>query len=199
MHHNQPIIALRSLHRIFKNISCTSCISNLNFEDLQHLFISCELAERVWKEFTPFPKNIIPKENLGPNVLLLGDFQIEHPKHAFNLATYLMKMILHKLWTTRCARLFDRKQVSVQDTINQIKTELKQRISISFNSTRTDISKHMSTSRHKDILYALDKNNQLDFKFDTKNIQRAIPPQPLMKCKHQTANHVTYLKVKQMY
>ena len=64
------------------------------FKDLERLFISCESAERMWKEFTPFLKKIIPEENLGPNVLLLRDFQTKHPKRAVNLATYLMKMIL---------------------------------------------------------------------------------------------------------
>ena len=72
------------------------CASCGQIKDLEHLFISCESAEWVWKEFTPFLKKIIPEENLGPNVLLLRDFQTKHPKRAVYLATYLMKMILHK-------------------------------------------------------------------------------------------------------
>ena len=157
---------------------CTACGQ---IEDLEHLFISCESAKQVWKEFTPILQKIIPKENLGLNVLLLRDFQTKHPKRAANLATYLMKMILHKLWTTRCAHPFDRRQVSAQDTINQIKTELKQRISITFNSTRTDISKHMSTWRHQEVLCTLDTNNQLVFKFDTKKNQPTKPTNPQRK------------------
>ena len=73
---------------------CTACGQ---IEDLKHLFISCESAKQVWKEFTPILQKIIPKENLGLNVLLLWDFQTKPPKRAANLATYLMKMILHKL------------------------------------------------------------------------------------------------------
>ena len=136
-------------------------------------------AEWVWKEFTPIVKKIIPGEALlGTKPLLLRNFQTKHPKRATNLVTYLMKMILYKLWTTRCTHLFEKKhvsakQVSAQNTINQIKTELKQRITISFISTRTDIYKHMFTWRHNDILCTLDRNNQLVFKFDTNNNNKA--------------------------
>ena len=77
-----------------------------------------------------------------------------------------MKMILHKVWLARCARPFDKTQKSAHDIIHQIQTEIKQRITISFNSTRTDISKQMFTWRHNDILFTLDENDQLVFKFN---------------------------------
>ena len=148
------------------------CAACGQIEDLEHLFISCETADRVWKEFTPPLKKIIPGEALlGTKAILLRDFQTKHPKRATNLATYLMKMILHKLWTTRCTRHFDKNGCQIQST--KSKTQLKQRTTISFNSIRTDISKHMFTWRHNDILCTLDRTNQLVFKFDSNNNNNA--------------------------
>ena len=113
------------------------CVTCCQIEDLEHLFISCQTTERVWKEFTTVLKKIMPGEVFtDTKVLLLKDFRNKHPKRATQLATYLMKMILHKVWIASCTRLFDKKQRLAQDIINQIQTELKQRIMISFNSNR---------------------------------------------------------------
>ena len=81
----------------------------------------------------------------------------------------LDETILHKVWTAHCTHLFDKKQRSVQDIINQIQAELKEQITISFNSNRTDVSKQMLTWRHKDILCTLHVNHQLVFKFNINN------------------------------
>ena len=91
---------------------CARCGQN---KDLEHLFISCETAARVWKEFTPTLKKIMPGEAFtDTKVLLLRQFQNKHSKRATQLATYLMKTILHKVWIARCTHLFDKKQRSVQ-------------------------------------------------------------------------------------
>ena len=135
-------------------------------EDLAHLFIECETAGQVWKEFTPILRQIVPGEVItDKKIILLRDFQHKHSKRAALLATYLMKMILHKIWRARCISLFDKIQSSAQDIIQQIQTELRQRITISFHSNRSDISKQMLIWRHKDILCTLSENNKLIFRF----------------------------------
>ena len=144
------------------------CVRCGQIGDLEHLFIVCETTKRMWKEFTPILKQIVPGELLTDRkVLLLRDFQHKHPKRTNLLATYLMKMILHKIWKARCISLFDKKQLTAQDIIQQIQTELKQRITISFNSTRSDISKQMLIWRHKNILCTMSENNKLVFRFHT--------------------------------
>ena len=111
------------------------CIACGQIEDLEHVFISCKITERVWKEFTPILKKIMPGEAFSDTkVLLLRHFQNKRPKRATQLATYLMRMILHKLWIARCTRLFDKKQRLAEDIIRQIKAELKQRTTLSFNT-----------------------------------------------------------------
>ena len=78
-------------------------------EDLEHVFIQCEITERVWKEFIPILNKILPGELFtDAKVLFLRDFQTNHPKQAIQLAIYLMKMILHKVWLARCACLFEK-------------------------------------------------------------------------------------------
>ena len=95
------------------------CVACDKIEDLEGLFITCETAGLVWNKFTSLLKKIIPGEALArTKALLLRDFQTKSPKRATTLASYLMKMVPYKLWTTRCARLFDKKQVSAQDTID---------------------------------------------------------------------------------
>ena len=144
------------------------CVRCGQIEDLEHLFIECETTKWVWKEFTPIRKQIVPGEVLTDRkVLLLRDFQHKHPKRATLLATYLMKTILHEIWIACCISLFDKKQLSAQDIIQQIQTKLKQRITISFNSNRSDISKQMLIWRHKDILCTLSENNKLILRFHT--------------------------------
>ena len=142
------------------------CVRCGQIEDLEHLFIECETVGRVWKEFTPILRQIVPGEVFtDKKILLLRDFQHKHPKRATLLATYLMKMILHKIWRARCISLFDKKQLSARDIIQQIQTELRQCITISFYSNRSDISKQMLVWRHKDILCTLSENNKLIFRF----------------------------------
>ena len=148
-------------------------------EDLEHVFIQCEITERVWKEFIPILNKILPGELFtDTKVLLLRDFQHNHPNRAIQLAIYLMKMILHKVWLARCARLFDKNQRSVQDIINQIYAELKHRIKISFSSNRPAVSKQMCTWRYKDILCTLDESNHLVFKFRGNNKNQQMLSQP---------------------
>ena len=134
-------------------------------EDLKHLFFTCEHTKLVWTQFTPNLKKIIPGETLtGTKALLLRNFQTKHPKRATTPASYLIKMILRKPWTSRCASLFDKKQTLAQGIISQIRVELRQRISNSFSSNETDISKQMFTWRRNNILCSLDKDNKLVFK-----------------------------------
>ena len=94
------------------------CVMCGQIEDLEHLILF-ETTKWVWKEFTPILNQIIPREVFTETkVLLLLDFQHKHPKRATLLATYLMKMILHRVWKARCIRLFDKKQMSAQDVIH---------------------------------------------------------------------------------
>ena len=52
------------------------CMTCGQIEDLEHLFISCETTDRVWKEFTPILKKIMPGEVFtDTKVLLLRDFR----------------------------------------------------------------------------------------------------------------------------
>ena len=142
------------------------CVVCGQIEDLEHLFLTCEKSKQVWRHFVPILEKILPGETLiGANPLLLRNFQNKHPKLPTNLAQYLIKMILHKMWVSRCACLFDRKLTSAEDIIAQIKAEVKRRISLVFNSQNTDVTRQMVTWHHRDVLCTLGDNNLLVYKF----------------------------------
>ena len=97
-----------------------------------------------------------------------------------SVSCLLEKSIFRKAIRHEILHVFSIKKTGVSaSTINQIKIEFerRQRISISFNSNRTDISKHMFTWRHNDNLRTLDKNACFySLKPRTSSLRNCPPP-----------------------
>ena len=145
------------------NEFCTICNAP---EDIEHLFLHCTLATRVWTHFLLLLNKALSfKATKTVDLLLLRIFHIKVDRNSYLLALYLIKLILYQLWIARCSHRLHQKLIQPSAIITRTEAAIKQRITICFQAHTIASVKQMQIWRAKDALYTLDTNNQLTFKF----------------------------------
>ena len=145
------------------NELCTIC--NVP-EDIEHLFIHCTSATRIWKHFLPLLNRVLPfTATKTVDLLLLKIFPVIVDRKSYLLALYLIKLILYQIWLARCSHRIHQKLIQPLTIIKRTEAAIKQRITLCFQIQSTAGVKQMQIWRAKDALYTLDQNNKLTFKF----------------------------------
>ena len=145
------------------NERCTICNTP---EDIEHLFINCTSATRVWKHFLPLQNKVLPfNATKTADLLLLRIFPVKVDRKPYLLALYLIKLILYQIWLARCSHRMQRKLIHPLTIIKRTEATIKQRITLCFQSQTTASAKQMQIWRAKDAFCTLDQNNRLTFKF----------------------------------
>ena len=145
------------------NEFCTTCNAP---EDIEHLFLHCTPATRVWKHFLPLLNKVLPfKATKTVDLPLLRIFLVKVDGKSYLLALYLIKLILYQLWIARCSHRLHQKLIQPSAIIKRTEAAIRQTITICFQAHSTASVKQMQIWRAKDALCTLDTNNQLTFKF----------------------------------
>ena len=142
---------------------CTICNAP---EDIEHLFLHCTPATRVWKHFLPLLNKVLPfKVTKTVDLLLLRIFPVTVDLKSYLLASCLIKLTLYQLWVARCSHRLHQKLIQPSAIIKRTEAAIKQRITICFQTHLKASIKQTQIWRAKDALCTLDINNQLTFRF----------------------------------
>ena len=145
------------------NELCTICYAP---EDIEHLFINCTSAMRVWKHFLPLLNKVLPfTATKMVDLLLLRIFPVKLDRKSYLLALYLIQLILYQIWLARCSHRMQQKLIHPLTIIKCSEVAIKQQITLCFQTQTTASVKQMHIWRAKDALCMLDQNSNLTFKF----------------------------------
>ena len=118
------------------NEYCTTCNAP---EDIEHLFLYCSSATRVWKYFLPLLNKILLfKATRSAALLLFLIFPVKIDRTSYLLALYLIKLILYQFWIARCSYRIHQKLIPPSAIIKRREAAIKQRITTCFQAHSTD-------------------------------------------------------------
>ena len=115
------------------NEFCTIC--NVP-EDIEHLFMNCTSATRVWKHFLPLLNRVLPlTATKTADLLLLRSFLVKVERKSYLLALYLIKLILYQIWISRCSHRIHQKLIQPLTIIKRTEAAIKHELHFVFKHT----------------------------------------------------------------
>lgn len=117
---------------------CNCCISNRNMEDLNHLFLSSEITNYLWRRFGDlFNRNILHLNSIQDRIWgTLGGAVTSKP--IGYISSLVLLMMIWEIWVARCKKKFDSSFIcynKISDNIiNSINSCLKHKV---FNQSMT--------------------------------------------------------------
>ncbi|MQL89313.1 hypothetical protein Taro_021887 [Colocasia esculenta] len=116
-----------------------SCCSNHNSEDLNHLFISSELASDLWNWAAPMLEvNLSSQDNITTRLWHLVKFCNMSTPHGY-VSLYVSMLVIWEIWRCRCSMRFEGKRCTIQSIVHNIRFMVSTALaSVTFNHYAPD-------------------------------------------------------------
>ncbi|MQM12672.1 hypothetical protein Taro_045592 [Colocasia esculenta] len=114
--------------------SLSSCCSNHNSEDLNHLFITSELATDLWNWAAPMLEvNLSSQDNITARLWHLVKFCNMSTPHGY-VSLYVSMLVIWEIWRCRCSMRFEGKRRTIHSIVHNIRFMISTTLaSVTFN------------------------------------------------------------------
>ena len=128
-----------SWNHLHISLDCSFCPGQL--ETLEHLFLSCAFAKKVWGWAAPIFCKLLGDPNFVSSLqTLIGvDFVEGFSIATQKLAVYFLKLILYAIWHFRKMKHFEKVACTAQNAISLVEFSFKQTCSKKFEFSQRQL------------------------------------------------------------